>query len=490
MAAADVLTWLVETTLATSALILLVLIIRRPVARRFGAEAAYLLWLAPALRFVAPEFAVLPAPAAASAETSFASAFVGAASATPATALPAQTVDGVSVPVVLVLWATGAIVFAAWQFGAQIAFSRRLRAISVPAPEAVRAEAATVAWRRGFRRKFELRIASDETGPLVAGLFRPVVVVPASFVSRLSSHERQMALAHEFAHIARGDLYAACAATLLRALQWFNPLAHAAWRAFRGDQEAACDALVLRRAADSPNAAKVYAEALVKSARGAAPACALSIAFNLKERLVLMKTTTTTRPALARAVALLAVASSVAMTASYSYADEKADGEKPKTVEIKRVMMVGEGKSASTVNTDEHVMMVRSVSDAEGGKAGPAGAPNIIFMNGGGDAKSFSFVSKDGPIAIDGDNCKDENGKPVKALIDEKSEAADGDKKFAHRTIICSVGSAKADPKKEAEALRMALARMQDEAKREAEVRAKTIAAIEARIAELEKKSK
>lgn len=485
MAAADVFAWLVETTLATSALIILVLIIRRPVARRFGAEAAYLLWLAPALRFVAPDFAVLPPPPA---EPTIVTAAIGAASAAPATAATAAApaFDNTLIFAALLLWAAGAIVFAAFQFGAQIAFARRLRARSAPAPESVKAEAATVAWRRGFRRKFELRVAADETGPLVAGLLRPVVVVPASFASRLSSHERQMALAHEFAHIARGDLYAACAATALRALQWFNPLAHAAWRAFRGDQEAACDALVLRRAADSPDAAKVYAEALVKSARGAAPACALSIAFNLKERLVLMKSTTKTRPALARVAALLAVASGVAMTASYSYADEKADGDKPKTVEIKRVMMVGD--KTTSIDSDKNVIILRSTGGDD--KVGATGAPKVMVFSGGKDAKNVAWLGEGDAIAIDRAECTDQSGKPLKALIDEKSEDANGDRKIVQRTVICTTAGAKADPKKEAEALRAALARMQDEAKREAEVRAKTIAAIEARIAELEKQRK
>ncbi|MBY0423825.1 MAG: M56 family metallopeptidase, partial [Parvularculaceae bacterium] len=256
MAAADWLSWLTETTLATSVLIALVLLLRRPVARRFGAEAAYLLWLAPALRFVFPELAILPAPTG---DVFAASAAAAAVDATAFAAAPdtgASQTTNISLALVA-LWALGAAAFALGQFGAQHAFRKRLLAASRPAPQDLLAEATTVAWRRGYKQGFDLRVAADETGPLVTGFLRPLIVVPASFAARLSSHERQMALAHEFAHVARGDLYAALAATLLRALQWFNPLAHVAWRTFRADQEAACDALVLRRSIDDPKARNV-----------------------------------------------------------------------------------------------------------------------------------------------------------------------------------------------------------------------------------------
>ena len=46
--------WLTDTLLATSGLILLVLLLREPVRRRFGPSVAYALWLLPAARLVMP----------------------------------------------------------------------------------------------------------------------------------------------------------------------------------------------------------------------------------------------------------------------------------------------------------------------------------------------------------------------------------------------------------------------------------------------------
>ena len=46
--------WVVETLVATSLLMAAVLLLRAPVARLFGARAAFALWLAPAVRLLLP----------------------------------------------------------------------------------------------------------------------------------------------------------------------------------------------------------------------------------------------------------------------------------------------------------------------------------------------------------------------------------------------------------------------------------------------------
>ena len=46
--------WLLGTLLATSALIVLVLLVREPVRRHFGARVAYGLWLIPVARLLMP----------------------------------------------------------------------------------------------------------------------------------------------------------------------------------------------------------------------------------------------------------------------------------------------------------------------------------------------------------------------------------------------------------------------------------------------------
>ena len=61
MTGADFISWFGETSLAVSILIFLILAVRRTVARRFGPDAAYLLWLAPLIRLATPELSIIPA---------------------------------------------------------------------------------------------------------------------------------------------------------------------------------------------------------------------------------------------------------------------------------------------------------------------------------------------------------------------------------------------------------------------------------------------
>ena len=83
------------------------------------------------------------------------------------------------------------------------------------------------------------------TGPLAFGVLAHYVAFPRDFAERYDAAERELALAHELGHHARGDLLANWAALVVLALHWFNPLAWRAFRAFRADQEMANDARVL-----------------------------------------------------------------------------------------------------------------------------------------------------------------------------------------------------------------------------------------------------
>ena len=94
-----------------------------------------------------------------------------------------------------------------------------------------------VARYRRFRRAL-----MTAAGPLALGFRRPIVAVPADWTERLGARERDLALADELDHHARGDIVANRAALAMLALHWFDPTARIAFRAFRADQERATDA--------------------------------------------------------------------------------------------------------------------------------------------------------------------------------------------------------------------------------------------------------
>ena len=102
--------------------------------------------------------------------------------------------------------------------------------------------------------------------PGVTGLLRPVLLLPAGFMSVYGDCEARLVLKHELMHIKRLDLQINALATLLLALHWFNPLLwFASWRV-RQDREAACDAQVL--ASETGDCRNAYGNVLLKVQSG------------------------------------------------------------------------------------------------------------------------------------------------------------------------------------------------------------------------------
>jgi TonB family protein len=107
-------------------------------------------------------------------------------------------------------------------------------------------------------------LTADVSVPMVAGLFRPAILLPRS-AALWPESQRKAAIEHELAHLQRGDLWANFAAVVARAVYWFHPLVWVLARRMRIEQEYACDDAVLQTGFDSA----AYAEALLETARSA-----------------------------------------------------------------------------------------------------------------------------------------------------------------------------------------------------------------------------
>jgi bla regulator protein BlaR1 len=245
--------WAIETLVATTLLMLLVLAIRAPVRRMFGPAVAYLLWLLPLGRMVLPP---LPESWRGGGEAVIAivpedvTIYLGE----PVAMLPVAPETGLGWPAwAAIAWIGGAALFIGWHIVSHSRFCARLQA----------AARRTVGIAQG---RVEMIESDAAAGPLAFGVWRKYVAFPADFAERYDDMERDLALAHELGHHARGDLIANWAALVMLGLHWFNPVAWAAYRAFRADQEMACDAMVL--AGRNPALRHAYGRAIVKSAQG------------------------------------------------------------------------------------------------------------------------------------------------------------------------------------------------------------------------------
>ncbi len=245
--ASELVLLLLRLNLAAGAAILLVLVLRVPMRRIFGARIAYALWLiVPAAALAAllpPRIATLPAQSAAIPQSP-------AAAETAALASPAA--DPVAIiaaldpsPAIALIWLLGAIAALILLAIRQRAFTASLGRLS-----------------RDPARRRTLRAEAAGIGPALIGSLFPKLVLPRDFEARFDETERHVVLAHEDIHLRGRDPLINFLVAIARCLNWFNPLVHIAAHTLRIDQELACDAAVIAR---FPNAKRRYAEAMLKT---------------------------------------------------------------------------------------------------------------------------------------------------------------------------------------------------------------------------------
>ena len=83
------------------------------------------------------------------------------------------------------------------------------------------------------------------SGPVVAGILRPVILFPDD-ASQWTPSRRRAVLAHELAHVRRRDPLILLAAHLATIVYWFHPLCWLAAARLRVESERACDDAALR----------------------------------------------------------------------------------------------------------------------------------------------------------------------------------------------------------------------------------------------------
>ncbi|MEP6647794.1 MAG: TonB family protein, partial [Saprospiraceae bacterium] len=271
----ELVSMLTVASLACSAAIALVLMLRKPMRRRWGAHVAYamwglVLWASLATLLPAPPRIVVRqlAPALSGSSQSISGPSI------PSSPLPAMTSSSGSFDStswLIEVWAVGVAVSVALFLLQRRRFMRSL----------------------GTLREIDEDLLRAETvvgSPALVGLWRPRIVLPADFEQRYSRLERDLILAHEHHHRAHGDTHINTLAAFLRSVFWFNPLVHVAAMYFVIDQEVACDAAVVAR---FPHARRSYAEAMLKTQLGeshAFLACHWHARNPLLERIAMLKT--------------------------------------------------------------------------------------------------------------------------------------------------------------------------------------------------------
>ncbi len=165
--------------------------------------------------------------------------------------------------------------------------------------------------------------------PGIFGLFRPVLLVPASLMNELTPEQFDAIMAHERRHIACRDNLTAALHMCVEALVWFHPLVWWIGSRLMEERERDCDEAVLR----SGSRARDYARGIVSVCRQYTEsplACTAGISgADLKKRIREIMSWRGSLPVSLRRKAVLAAAAAVAVSLPFFIGLTKAQSLPP-----------------------------------------------------------------------------------------------------------------------------------------------------------------
>jgi beta-lactamase regulating signal transducer with metallopeptidase domain len=175
---------------------------------------------------------------------------------TPSQSYPAP-LESNGLTMVLSLWAIGSVLFFI-RYLLQVNTLRRwiVRSTTVKSVN-IQQLLAKATLDAGLKKKPVLRCTPMVTSPVVAGLFRPTILLPEN-ANNWDSTTLHMVLLHELSHIRRRDLWVSHIAQLNCILHWCNPFVWLLRNRLRNQCEFAVDAQIIANGTD----AKCYISAL------------------------------------------------------------------------------------------------------------------------------------------------------------------------------------------------------------------------------------
>ncbi len=397
----ELLDLLLRVNIALAAAIIVVLQLRAPARRFFGARVGYALWVTPlvaaAMCFVPGRVEHVTLPAADTLIPAYASA--GSVAVQP--------------PYLLWTWASGALLSLIVLALRQFRFTRALGRLSAREDLGAGVHAAE----------------SAKHGPAVIGVFKPMIVTPSDFDARFDAEERRIVLAHERAHLAQGDPWINAVVLLAQCLNWFNPFVHVGARALRVDQELACDAAVL---AQAEGARRRYAEAMLKTHIAAAvPIGCAWPPYDLtsfKERIAMLKRTLPSRTQTIAGVSVIALATAAAAAAAWAAQPTRIITTLAPTAAERSVPLQPDSAELIRAHGDDELDALDALDDLENldrlesleGLAGLSALGQLAELEGGLDGEHQVYIN--GRL-VESHELTDEEREEIRQSLREAREA-------------------------------------------------------------------
>jgi len=165
-----------------------------------------------------------------------------------------------TLPYIVAGWVLGVFTLSLWHFGGWTHLQRLRRRLTKQADASLLAKLGALVEKLGITRPVRLLESALVQIPTVVGWLRPVILLPATALSGLTSEQIEALLAHELAHIRRGDYLINMLQTVVEILGFYHPAVWWISNKIRLERENCCDDLAVNVCGDKMRYARALAE--------------------------------------------------------------------------------------------------------------------------------------------------------------------------------------------------------------------------------------
>jgi beta-lactamase regulating signal transducer with metallopeptidase domain len=147
---------------------------------------------------------------------------------------------------VSIIWLVGVLLLSLRLAGGMLVISGMRRQGVAPLPAAWEQRLQRLAVKTGLHRSLTYLQSRKVSVPVVIGILRPVVLIPAMIISGLPADQIEAIMVHELAHIRRHDFLINMLQSIMEALFFYHPVVWIISENIRREREKCCDDFTVR----------------------------------------------------------------------------------------------------------------------------------------------------------------------------------------------------------------------------------------------------